>query len=243
MDSQGYVLLEIVAQFTRIKQLAPPINMIRSACFYSANLELYTYDGIDRIRRRDGWQQWVLDMKERDLSAQNDGPPPAGPQQFYGFDPSYAIDDRQVTLPHSYLNDNTTDHSQYQSFNSTVPSFGPAAASVAPNPVDTSTTQPPLSAAVSEFTPSILSAQSRNFSTPEPHSQGTSVFTDAQADQLNILVRKPGYAASSTVPPFHSASSRTFSNGSIDGRSINDELTKLAESQPRPIVNGEAFGR
>ena len=243
MDSQGYVLLDIVAQFSRIKALAAPLIMIRSACFYSQSLELYTHDGIDRIRRRHDWQQWVLEMKARDQSAQNDGPPPPPPRQFYGFDPSFAIDDGQGILSHTNSNGDTVDHLQFQSFNGVAPPFGPPVPSAPPNNVDASASQPPLSAAVSEFTPSVHSIQSPNFSTPEPQPQGTSVFTDAQAIQLNILVRKPGYAVSSGVPPFHSASSRTFSNGSIDGRSINEELTKFAEGQSRPSVNGDASGR
>ena len=242
MDSQGYVLLAVVADFPRIRALAPSPQTIRYACFGSPNLELITFEGVDRIRRREGWKQWVYEMSKRLPSAQNEGPPPPRPQQYYNFDAPYALDDRQAISPHANSNGIPLDQPQYQTFNGAETPFGPAVASAASNNVEPSVTQPPLSAAVSEFSPSVRSGLG-SVSTPEPSSQGTSVFTDAQADQLNILVRTPGYPATSTIPPFHSTSSRTFSNGSIDGRSINEELTRYAEHQSRPVVNGDGSGR
>ena len=54
-----------------------------------------------------------------------------------------------------------------------------------------------------------------------------------------IVVRKQPYSSAPLRPPFPSASSRTFSNGSIDGPGIFDELHRLEENHDRPNVNGD----
>ncbi|KAL1792182.1 hypothetical protein ACET3X_009933 [Alternaria dauci] len=92
MDSQGFVALEFIAGFNRIKNLSPDIDMIRLVCQQSASIEYRTSEnGQDRLRRKDNWAQWVLDMAERDPSAQNEGPKELNKPQVShpaGFDPS-----------------------------------------------------------------------------------------------------------------------------------------------------------
>lgn len=75
MDSQGFVSLEFIAGFNRVKNLSADLEMIKYVCQHSGVIEYRVgEDGQDRLRRRDGWAQWVLNMSERDASAQNDGP-------------------------------------------------------------------------------------------------------------------------------------------------------------------------
>ncbi|KAH7095507.1 hypothetical protein FB567DRAFT_31621 [Paraphoma chrysanthemicola] len=75
MDSQGFVGLEFIASFNRIKTLSADIELIKLVCQQSAAVQYRTgEDGQDRLRRREGWEQWVLKMADRDASAQNDGP-------------------------------------------------------------------------------------------------------------------------------------------------------------------------
>ena len=244
MDSQGFVFLELLAQFNRIKQLTNDMELIRSACHHSQIIEYVNIDGIDRVRAREGWQQWVRKMEERDPSAQSDGPSLQSlPQYPQPVNYNRAFEDHQIVSPRPNAIENTMDSIQYQPLNGMTPPFGPNPNMAESNGIDASSSKTPISAAVSEFSPSARSTNSRNHTTTDHHAQGTSVFTDAQVDNLRILVRKPLHAAASMAPPFHSASSRTFSNGSIDGRLVNDELSKLAERQAKPMMNGDPSER
>lgn len=243
MDSQGFVFLELLAKFNRIKQLTNDMDLIRQACLHSQTIEYVHVEGVDRVRAREGWQQWILKMEDRDTSAQNDGPSLQAPPPYpYSINSIPAFDDRHSLSPQSNAMSNPTDI-QYHPLNGVAPSLDQGHTTAGWSALDASVTRIPLSAAVSEFSPSVRSNNHRNSSMPDAHPQSTSVFTDAQVENLHILVRKPTNAASSMAPPFHSSSSRTFSNGSIDGRSIHDELSKSAERQSRPAVNGDASER
>ena len=75
MDSQGFVSLEFIAGFNRIKNLSTDLELIKLVCQQSAVIEYRTSEiGQDRLRRREGWAQWVLNLTERDESARHDGP-------------------------------------------------------------------------------------------------------------------------------------------------------------------------
>lgn len=75
MDSQGFVSLEFIAAFNRIKNLSTDIELLKLVCQQSSHVQYRTgEDGRDRLRRREGWEQWVLAMADRDESAQNEGP-------------------------------------------------------------------------------------------------------------------------------------------------------------------------
>lgn len=85
MDGQGYVPLSIIANFKRIKTLTED-NMttdnLRYVCQQVKSVEfLPGTDGDDRLRRRDGWRDFVLPVEERFESARNDGPP-RSPEQY-----------------------------------------------------------------------------------------------------------------------------------------------------------------
>ncbi|KAF6220970.1 hypothetical protein HO133_002651 [Letharia lupina] len=245
MDSQGFVPLTLLAKFNRIKQLTTNYATIQQVCVNSPNIEYYDprVDGIDRVRKRDGWQQWVMKMEDRDPSAQNDGPLPR--HQYPSMnDAHYTFDDASAISPRSSAVANSVENFQFQSLDSVAPPpYGQAGPIGASNGTDGSTIRAPLSAAVSEFSPAVRSSNARSFSQPDSQGPGTSVFTDEQVNNLNIVVRKPVTATTPTRPHFHSSSSRTFSNGSIDGRSINEELSKFTDRQPAPTMNGDAPDR
>ena len=80
MDSQGYVLLPVITNFRRMKEMTTDYDMIRAACEESREVELvFSDDGLDRVRRATGWESWVIqDLNDREESAQN-----AGPQNVY----------------------------------------------------------------------------------------------------------------------------------------------------------------
>lgn len=246
MDSQGYVFLSVVMGFNRIKQLTQDIELIRLVCLHSTNIEIRTAaDGIDRLRKKDGWKQWVFtNMEDRDPSAQNDGPEQveqlrvAQPSMFcmpFGYDGA-----SDAVTPYGPPNHLIGDSPNYQLRNGTAPSFVPAAAAPTTNGnmSGTPVTQTPLSAAVPDFAPSLPQTNGQSSSPLESSSQSASTFTDEQVQALMILLRKRANPSAPPRPPFASAASRTFSNGSIDGRTMNEEILKIEERQPRSKVNG-----
>jgi hypothetical protein len=76
MDSQGFVSIRIIHGFKRMATMTTDLEMIRQASFQSKIIEIRQGDdGEDRVRRREGWAQWVLaNMEDRDPSARNAGP-------------------------------------------------------------------------------------------------------------------------------------------------------------------------
>ena len=245
MDSQGFVFLSVLAKFNRIRQLTLDMDLVRYVCLNSPNIEFRLgTDGVDRLRKREGWQQWVLSIEERDPSAQNDGLTPAqqpGVSHIPMPDMTYGYDDRQGPLPKLNGAGTRPEDGQYMPPDGIAPSFVPSAPSAMTNGhiSDASATQTPLSATVPDFAPGMPSVNTRTFSL-DGNSRGTGSFTDEQVESLMIVVRKPPNPLAPLPPPFHSQSSRTFSNGSIDGRTITDELSKLEERQSRSIANGDA---
>ena len=240
MDSQGFVFLSVITRFNRIKQLTQETELIRYVCLNSPNIEFRMgTDGLDRLRKRDGWQQWVLNKEERDPSAQNDGPHQVQQTHNLGPDASSSLDDRNALSPQFSFNCKM-DEAQFSIPNGVPLPFVAASPSSAVNgnPANGSFIHTPLSAAVPDFAPAIPRSGNHVFSSSESSSPRTSAFTDEQVESLMIVVRKP-LNSSTSAPPFPSAS-RTFSNGSIDSRTFKDEFVKTEEVQPRPTFGGEA---
>jgi la-related protein 1 len=80
MDSQGFVLLSVIANFNRMKELSSNLEQLKLVCQQSQVLEWRLgVDGKDRIRKREGWDKWVVDKARRDPSAQHDGVEAASP--------------------------------------------------------------------------------------------------------------------------------------------------------------------
>ncbi len=232
MDSQGYVSLSVLANFNRIRQLTTDMEMIRYVCLNSPEIEFSTGPDGDRLRTRKGWQQWILNMEERDASAQNEGPvhhPSHDPQTGDG---AQTLEDRQANSPRSNTTSNPMDNYQYQSLNGYALPFNYVpAAPLTINGGYSPANQTTYSPGATEFSPSAHSTN-RGGSAPDHQTQETNAFTDEQVDNLCILIRKPVNPAAPSFPPFPSLSSRTFSNGSIDGRTLKDELTNTVEPQP-----------
>lgn len=208
MDSQGFVPLDFIAGFNRIKHLSTDIELIKLVCQQSSVVQYRTgEDGQDRLRRREGWEQWVLDMKDRDTVAQNDGPkelryPPAA-QPILEQTPASQWPMSPVEPSAQYGN-----HSAFPQMNG----FGHAGAQDTPSAEnnlsngatpDDSHDGAPNGHPVETATKAV---------SPEPDS-----FSDAQITSLTVVVRKQGPPQSS-VPLF---SSRTLSNGSVDSNHVS----------------------
>ena len=239
MDSQGYVFLSVIANFNRIVALTTDLETIRYVCLNSTKIDFKPgqmwQDGRDRLRVKDSWSSFVLPSDQRDLSAQTEGPAPVS--NHPSVDSTNVFNDQRTSSPRALGSNDPMDF-QYQSLNAIAPAtIQNAHPPQLLNGHYGAPTQPPLSAAVSEFSPAALAPGTRRFASPDPRAQDTKAFTDDEVQKLQILVRQP---LNSSVPPFTSASSRTFSNGSIDTRNLNDELSAPSERQSRP-VNGDAF--
>lgn len=244
MDSEGFVFLSVLAKFNRIKQLTQETELIRYVCLNSTNIEFRMgTDGVDRLRKREGWQQWVLNKEERDPSAQNDGPPPdyqTRAASGHMFAPPPSLEDSPAPATQFGPANQRLEHVSYPSPDE-VPPFISATRTTTTNGsiTDGPFAQTPLSATVPDFAPAVPPLSGRIHPLPEPQPTGTSCFTDEQVESLMIVVRKPVNATTSSPPPFPSTTHRTFSNGSINIRTINDELAKPEERHSPSISNGD----
>lgn len=246
MDSQGFVFLSVLANFNRIKQLTQEVELIRYVCLNSPNIEFRQgSDGVDRLRKREGWQQWILNKEERDPSAQNDGPGPLQQPRTPNsqiFEIPQSSDDRSGVSIQFSPSSHVLDETLFPLTNGGPPPFAPAPTTTATNGImaDGPFAQTPLSATVPDFAPAVPPVNNRGFPPVDHNVPATSSFTDEQVESLMIVVRKPVNSSASAPPPFPSASSRTFSNGSIDSRTISDDLSKFEEPQPKLNVTKDS---
>lgn len=150
MDSQGFVLLSVIASFKRVKSLTEDMDLLRFVCHQARNVEFRpSEDGQDRLRKREGWEQWIVSMESRDPSAQNDGPSTAI-SSSNGTDGAFdkqALPDRPENLTNgnshsSPVSSNATNGDSFKptmkKLSSTAPEFSPfvpvgVSENVAPN--------------------------------------------------------------------------------------------------------------
>lgn len=243
MDSQGFVLLTVIANFNRIRQLTQDMELVRYACYQSRTIELYQApDGLDRVRRREGWKPWVLGLEERDPSAQTEGPahsPPAvtDDSQSQNVSQVEPYSHNSPSIMPGYLNHHGSDPF-YGSSNAMPHPFIPASQAPLQNGTtngDTPVSKASLSATVPDFSP-IVSSTDRQEMTQTGDIHVEDAFPDQEIDNLFIVIRDRGSPVSeSTFPP---SVTRTFSNGSLDGKTLTDALSsELLQTGLRP--NGQ----
>lgn len=232
MDSQGFVFLAVIADFNRIKHLTTDMELIKLVCYQSRTIEFRIgHDGKDRLRRREGWEQWVLPVPQRDASAQNDGPgelynPPIPHPN--GFDPNGLP--RYPEMPATSPTASATfgGEGQYPAVNG----FHPGAAVHPTGPHDNLTNgAAPEGANGSAIPNGHPIDNSTKAVSGEPDS-----FSDEQVESLTVVVRKQDPSQIPALPP---SAIRTFSNGSIDSRSgVSEQSEKIAGRQAGVKVNG-----
>lgn len=180
-------------------------------------------------------------MEERDPSAQNDGPsqvqqPYIQQQPFY--DAPLSLDDRQITSPPF---PGTYHHQHSDAIALPRISTSPSRTVVNGDMNGGITSPKTFPAASPGFTPGLPALDNGEATSADAYRSAENTFTDEQVDLLMIVVRKSLNHPMPTSPPFHSTSSRTFSNGSIDGRTINDELARSNEGEKLVGVNGDGL--
>ncbi|KAF2145695.1 uncharacterized protein K452DRAFT_305669 [Aplosporella prunicola CBS 121167] len=229
MDSQGFVFLTFIADFNRVKQLTTELDLIRYACCLSKTIDYRVgADGKDRLRKREGWEQWVLAMNDRDASAQNEGPEevnqPQMPQvqaaRFPGFPGGMPV---------------SPPSEAFQPLNGMVQGASPVNGGPVGSDLPNGGAYPETSQLPSMnvgAVPSFAPAAASNGMNPE-----ADTFSDAQTKGLTVIVRKRDQATEKQ-PPFHTDASRTFSDGEVDGKSIAKELQKTDTKQAEAQTNG-----
>jgi la-related protein 1 len=239
MDSQGFILLSFIADFKRLKTMTTDLELIKYVCQQSSTIEhRLGPDGRDRLRVRVGWEKWTMPMAERDLSAQNDGPevlhtPPAPQVQTYQSREPI----RQASLPMS--NSSGAPMSAppvpYQSLNGFAASYG----NFGPSPInDNHNFQTSPTSATNEAAPMVQPPGSQLASPPVSQTglangvaeHEADSFSDAAVQRLRIIVRQPEPNA---VAP--SAPVRSFSNGSLDGGNVAEEMGIPAIASAAPL--------
>ncbi|KAL1646873.1 hypothetical protein SLS58_003008 [Diplodia intermedia] len=238
MDSQGFVFLDFIAGFNRVKTLTTDISVIKYAITQSTIIDYKIgADGKDRLRRREGWEQWILTTGERDASAQNDGPnelhqpsvtmpPPVDPRFILQYPGSPG--DMPTSPSHSGVFQPLNGIAQGAS-----PVNGGPAGSELPNGghyTEGGTSQ--LSSMNVGAVPAFAPNPAPNGTNPEADS-----FSNGQTEGLAVVIRK-NEQNSEKQPAFHSEGSRTFSDGSIDSKSVAEELHKVDAKQTGPETNG-----
>lgn len=245
MDSQGFVFLDFVASFKRIQGLTQDRELLKAVCINSDFIEIRVgEDGVERLRKREGWEQFVLPADQREPTAQNDGPQtlqrPERPQvQVYGQMPFRGPASAGAPAMHQ-----RPDRRSYDSgnaiMNGAAPQFmgfRPVAEAGHGEMVNGDDVRG--RAAKSPIQESSVSPSKETLPTPaEEKDSEPDAFPDDEVSKLTVVVKvhqqRPSHAAS-----------RTFSNGSIDSRSIFSELERSGNSQtqsplPQPsIPNGE----
>jgi la-related protein 1 len=224
MDSKGFVFLSFIAAFKRIQSLTQDYELLKAACMQSDIIEsVRGDDGHERLRRKEGWEKWVLAIEERDEAARHEGPSHTVPlAQVQRMQPMMGPNHYAMGPPS--FSPNGMDH-MYRGFpNGGVPAVNGNGIPHQP--------QTPLSAAVPDFAPGVLPVNGNH----DPLETETT-FSDEAVLKL-VVVNRPK-AADEVKPqnPFHSFASRTFSNGSIDEDSLVENNVDDGR-QGRPLTNG-----
>ena len=238
MDSQGFVFLSVISDFNRIKQLTTDMEIIRSICYQSQTIEYKIgADGRDRLRRRNGWETWVLPLKDRDRSAQNEGPtelshPPIPCSQNYDA----ALPIRQPASATAMM--------AYQGPTFSDPSYLPVNGTAASGPgMHTTGHQAQVNTTRAADGPLVVSSMTTSdsqlhFANMNPQSRvEEDSFPDSQIEDLSVIVRKQ--ERSLDPEPNRQLDPRTHSNGSINGPKSTKEMPKDAFQPDGVAANGK----
>lgn len=232
MDSQGFVYLEVLASFNRVKNLTQDWELLKQVCLQSDIVQIRIgEDGKERVRKRGDYQQFVLPMEERFPAARHEGPTkldvpeqrvPANmyaPMQMMQMNPHGVMPHPSAMPRQNERRDNTHAMMNGAARGAFFPqnpegSYGEEMRGRAQKPAifDNSVHQAYLNTGDTDTEPD--------------------VFPEHKLEQLTVCVR-----LSSRRVPYHTAAARTYSNGSIDQKSIAGDIGK----QDGQAANGEAL--
>lgn len=238
MDTQGFVFLDVIANFNRLKQLTVDKDLIKFVCLKSEVIEIRVGDdGKDRLRRREGWEQFVLPMDQREVGAQT-----SGPQELHRPEPvqlPYWPGHHMSAFrgpPSAGFQAPRASHDSSFAMNGGVSQFAPMSHLAYGGAVNDEENR---GRAAKSPAGDNGSPTGQTFATSDSHIGEPDVFADEHISSLTVVVKMNQPRAN----PHHNAASRTFSNGSIDTRSVyagmEKDKDKPAEDQAQPVTNGE----
>lgn len=225
--------------------------MLRHVCGQLKTIEFRPgEDGVDRLRRKEGWEPWIRPMSERDPSARNDGPPAGSrpPYRKHGSSERSQFGGLAFSGPNfrngpvwnnegyreaSSVAHGSTMHANAPTFDSHM-SETPVATTLpeidSQNRVPSSNedTNPLTDKQSNESTDKAV-AEDTNGPVTNGHSAPThiqheeDVFPDEKIAELKVVVRNSDAHSPSLQPTFLANASRTFSHGSIDGHSFSSD--------------------
>lgn len=235
MDSQGFVYLEVIASFNRIKTLTQDWELLRQVCLQSESVQIRVgEDGKERVRKNREYEQFVLPMDDRFPSARHEGPkhleiPEQRMPAIYGpmnLNPQGGFAQPMGLPRHNDRRDNAS-----------AMMNGAARGVFYPQNSDAFYGEEMRGRAqrAPAFDNNIHQSVISNGNVDvEPD-----VFPEHKLEQLTVCVR-----LSSRRVPYHTAAARTFSNGSIDQKSITGEMSKQnvqgSQTNGEVAVNGVA---
>ncbi|KAK5114849.1 hypothetical protein LTR62_002006 [Meristemomyces frigidus] len=236
MDSQGFVFLDVVGNFNRMKHLTPSRDILKEACIESPSVETRMgEDGKERVRRREGYEQFILPMDQREPGAQTEGPKHLQPLerlQIPTWHPAHQRGPQSAALPGMRYDRRSYDPGFH--VNGMAPQFAsytPAQEGVHGNGANGEDVRGrPVKSPVQSTAPNV----SKDLPIDGQRDIEPDAFPDDQVSSLTLIVK-----VKKTVP-FHTSASRTFSNGSIDSRSIHAELATTNGTQTPPSTSTDA---
>lgn len=252
MDSQGFVFLEFIANFNRLKQLTEDKEILKAACMQSQVIEIWVgEDGKERLRPRVKLEGLIYPMDQRDPSAQTEGPKelhrPQRPQLFLNGIPPQWQGPASAGLPNMHQRyDRRSYDSGYHAAQYGYPQhqFGAYGGYPEMYPESINGDEPRGRSAKSPNHENVMSPMESALVTGlenadfEPDS-----FPDEQISSLTVVVKNLNDQKSSAEQkaPYHSAASRTFSNGSIDSHTVMTEIPNPTDSKSHASPNGETL--
>lgn len=75
MDAQGFVPIDVIGSFPRIRQISGQnLDFVRAACADSQDIDYVLGDGKELLRRREGWQKYLVPEDNKKEQARAPGP-------------------------------------------------------------------------------------------------------------------------------------------------------------------------
>jgi len=226
MDSQGFVYLEVITSFNRVKNLTQDWELIKQVCLQSDLIEIRIgEDGKERVRKIHDYQQFVLPMEDRFPAARHEGPTKLDiPEQR--IPAMYHMGAHGIPHPMHMSRGGDRRDNAHAMMNGAARGafFSHNGESGYDEEVRGRAPKPPV------FDNGVHQAYMSNGNAETD----PDVFPEHKLEQLTVCVRVSGRRV-----PYHTATARTFSNGSIDQRSIAGDISKQ-NGTSQSVVNGEA---
>lgn len=196
MDSQGFVPFDLIAGFKRLKELAPDVEFIRIACETSDKIDYIVGDDqVERLRLREKWDRFVLDMAEREEQARNAGPAVWSFQTRhsrnpYAAPPMMPVGYHPATSPGMFNGSFSPDEQMYQHgfMNGAVPYDAGLNGGDMNGHRYTPDANGQLSATVPEFSPTVPQGPLQSGQQVPFTLEGATTFSDQDVDNLVIVI-------------------------------------------------------